>query len=353
MGNSSGRKTFNVPENQKIFDLLNDMHTKERLFKTFCAKFEYKIYKKPLDEKKFEISWEDFNVEMLNNFSDFEENYVSYILLETFRKYFQYHNNSLRIFKVYMIYFPLVLHLKGSEGLNFLELIFEKVIYNLEIEMSEGNREYHIQDIEKSSMDETKTDRSDMISQTNIIDKSTNRKLLDNTFRGKKQISSEENPKIKKSENFVNSIDHKLLISFSEYFRKKDLKKKFLRTIPINIFKEIIVVYFHSVITLFLRAFKDTIREFTPNKRYEDILIKNMSYYRHENISYSELSEENVEKFIKNTLEKFIERRDTLKAIEYNKIILTYDDVYAFFIMNSYFIDSYRTHEIFLRFIGK
>jgi hypothetical protein len=98
MGNSSGRKTFYVPENQKIFDLLNDMHTKERLFKTFCAKFEYKIYKKPLDEKKFEITWEDFNLEMLNNFSDFEENYVSYILLETLRNYFKYHNNSLRIF---------------------------------------------------------------------------------------------------------------------------------------------------------------------------------------------------------------------------------------------------------------
>lgn len=348
MGNNSGKKGFQT-ENQKIFDLLSDMHTKERLFKTFCAKFEYKLYKKPIDDKRYMITWREFENDMLNNFTDSEINYKSYIILETFRKYFHYHNDNLRIFKVYMIYFPLVLHLDGTEGLNFIELIFDKVIYNLEVEMKGNNKSYHIQE-EKISTDETKTDRTEILANSIINDKSTSRKLLD-SFIDKKNI--ERTNKVIKSEQLVNSIDHKLLTKFSEFYHgENDKKNKFVRTIPIKIFKEIMIVYFHSNITFFLRAFKDVIREFDPTRHEEDKLIDKMKYFHQDKIIYNDLSEENVEKFIDSTISNLIKRRDQLQTIEYDKISLNYDDIYVYYKFNSYFLNMFKTYQTFQNFIN-
>ena len=325
------------------------MKVKDRLFKTFYSKFEYKILRDETEDKKTEISWEEFQAEMLGNFSNSEKNYKSYILLETFKKYFEYHNNSLRLFKIYMIYFPLVLNLEETNGLSFIELIFEKILYNLEVEMYGNNKGYKIGNAENILTDETRTDRSVTISHINLADKSTNRKLLE-TFIEKRKKNS-ENIKKDDSQKEVNSIDHKLLSSFWTVFHQKNAKKNFIKKIPIEIFKEIMIVYFHTNITFFLKAFKDCIKQFNP-KKHDKKLRGSIRKFNYQLINYDDLTDENVEQFIKHTIFNLIEKRDQLKPMEYDKILLTYDDIYVYYKINPHFSNSIKTYQEFLIFMA-
>ena len=111
------------------------------------------------------------------------------------------------------------------------------------------------------------------------------------------------------------------------------------------------IVYFHTNLTYFLRAFKDSVREFNP-KKHAKKLRGPMRKFNYQLINYDDLTDENVEQYIQYTIIKFIEKRDQLKLMEYDNILLTYDDIYVYYKINPHFSNSINTYQDFLIFMA-
>ena len=106
------------------------------------------------------ITWEEFEGTFLDEFivdKDAEHIDINeWIIYHTFKKIFEYDNYEIRVYRVYLMFFPYCLHINGSEGMNFIDFLFEKIIYNLEVEM--GHSLVEIQPVEKEDSGEEDND---------------------------------------------------------------------------------------------------------------------------------------------------------------------------------------------------
>lgn len=382
MGGSQQSKQGRGPkENSHIFDLLSNMNWRERIFKTFCFRFEYKFYKGDNSKVKYTITWEQFEKDMLNNFFELDTDPTHFFIHNVFEKYFAMQDNEIRVFKVYMLYFPYVLHLKSMEGLNFIDLIFEKVLYNLELEMKQrvlgGGKGDFSEDsivldkekddlIGKNNLENNKdipsnrlrndVDLSDLRSNRNLLVKSEKNVLAfnDKASAVSSRRQKSESKKGDLSSLFENSLDNNLLEYFKEFLinKNKTQHKSFVRTVHVKIFREIMFIYFENNVTLLLKAFKEVLKEFDERQYEDDDFIKKIKSFNHEKVAIEKLTAKNVYKFIDLTLKKLAQKRINLpKFKDITTVELTFDDIYVYLKLNPYFLDSYQCYEEFMRLI--
>ena len=141
-----------------VFETFRTLKWIERIWKVFCFRFEYKYYK--FDTNKYMITWEEFEGIFLDEFIvDKESEKIDqnqWIIYQTWKKIFEYDNYEIRVYRVYLMFFPYCLHINGAEGMNFIDLLFEKIIYNLEVEM--GHSLADVQPVEKEDSGEEDND---------------------------------------------------------------------------------------------------------------------------------------------------------------------------------------------------
>lgn len=158
-----------------VFDIFGTLKWLERIWKVFCFRFEYKYYRE--NTNKYMITWEEFEGIFLDEFKvdpDQEGiNINEFIIYHTFKKIFEYSNYEIRVYRVYMFFFPYCLHLNGAEGGNFIDLLFEKIIYNLEVEIRAAlNEQEKKEGIDKAlNEDEGEEDIYNLTNYNNKIDK--------------------------------------------------------------------------------------------------------------------------------------------------------------------------------------
>lgn len=157
MGNNNSIKD-ELNSGTLVFETFRTLKWLERIWKVFCFRFEYKYYK--FDTNKYMITWDEFEGIFLDEFIvDKESDKIDlnhWIIYHVFKKIFEYDNNEIRVYRVYLMFFPYCLHINGSEGMNFIDLLFEKIIYNLEVEM--GHSLIDIQPVEKEDSGEEDND---------------------------------------------------------------------------------------------------------------------------------------------------------------------------------------------------
>jgi len=153
MGNKNEKATTEVQT--MVFDVFSTLKWLERIWRVFCFRFEYKYYR--TDTNKFTITWEEFEGTFLDEFNvDPDSEGIDldqFLIYHTFKKIFEYNKYEIRVYRVYMFFFPYCLHLNGAEGLNFIDLLFEKIIYNLEVEMVNSLQEAKNLNIAESDSD--------------------------------------------------------------------------------------------------------------------------------------------------------------------------------------------------------
>jgi hypothetical protein len=143
-----------VNSGSMVFETFRTLKWLERIWKVFCFRFEYKYYK--FDTSKYMITWEEFEGIFLDEFivdnKDEKIDIDQWIIYNTFKKIFEYDKNEIRVYRVYLMFFPYCLHINGAEGMNFIDFLFEKIVYNLEVEM--GHLLVDVQPVEKEDSDE-------------------------------------------------------------------------------------------------------------------------------------------------------------------------------------------------------
>lgn len=197
-----------------VFDVFSTLKWQERIWKVFCFRFEYKYYR--TDTSKYTITWEEFEGIFLDEFKvGYEDegiNLYEWIIYNTFKKIFEYNNFEIRVYRVYMFFFPYCLHLNGAEGLNFIDLLFEKIIYNLEVEMVASFHE-----AKAGNLDDSNTS-SDEENENNYNLTTKKNPYLNNDNADKKSKKSKKSKKYENSnKRFArgiiasNAIDNKML----------------------------------------------------------------------------------------------------------------------------------------------
>ena len=58
-----GSNNYKKDETSYIFELLSDIKWSDKQWKTFCVKFEYKLFSK--EKGKYEITWDEFDTILL------------------------------------------------------------------------------------------------------------------------------------------------------------------------------------------------------------------------------------------------------------------------------------------------
>ncbi len=455
MGGSNNKKpSSNVNKDQThILELLSTMNWREKIFKIFCFKFEYKYYKKDT-QVRFNMGWAEFDKKMLNNFEDLENNRDHLFIHDTFENYFKLQpNKEIRVFKIYMLYFPYVLHLKGMTGLNFIDFIYEKVIYNIEVEINQNiiNAEKNKKESEDSGMlleydkmnlnleieneNEKGKDLKSNKSRTNTesqfgkgilkieestpgilsnsgvnilgslvkrgshtatksMEKSESDKI--NSEKGNNENNLNNNNNNENNENNLNnnnnnennennlnnnnnnnnnennddkidrrrsrrsffsnapssSNDSNLMKMYEEYMEEKASQKTFVRTLPLKIFREIMFVYFMNNIRDIILAFKQILLDFQENLYENEDFIKKVKEIKPDNINTDKLTAENAYKFIDETIHRLAKKRINLpKFKDLTTLELTFDDIYLYIKLNSFFLNSYECYLEFNRTI--
>lgn len=373
MGGNNSKKdsSFGIKENNYIFQLLSSMNWRERSFRIFCFRFEYKFYSNKSSDPlktRYTIKWNEFDKFMLNNFFELEKDTTHYLIHCTFRNFFALHNDEVKIYRIFMMYFPYLQHLPEMQGLDFIDLIFEKIIYNLEVEikikklLSEVVEKDKDKNFEKQKNNEGNLNLKNILKNNDFIeeisyDDKTNRNLLLNKTAN--QSISHKNDPVDKI-NFDNNCDDKLLEFFSEYTINrgtnesniKDDECNFVRKIPMKVFKEIMYIFFQNNVTLLLRMFREVIKEWDERDFENEGFIKKMKKLKYQNVSVEKMTSENVYKFIDITLKKLVAKRANLskkKDVAMMDLELTFDDIYVYLKLNSYFLNSNQLFEEFRR----
>lgn len=295
MGSSN---TSKKEEQRYIFDLLSDIKWSDKQWKTFCVKFEYKLFSKEND--KFHITWDEFESILLKK-SDL--NYAKeYLIFHTFRKFFQIYNMEAKLYKIYILYFTLVLHVKEFRNISFIEMLFEKIISNLELEI-----------IKEASHNQGENDDD---------------------------LDIESIPKEK-------GDDEMLLNAFRIDFERR---KKFenVRKINLELFVEILYTFFYNNIYMLIKCFKTVLEElpveYSNIKFYKEVKVLDPT-----SINIIDLSKlrTNAIEYINARIDAFITSRAKLQSISREFLTFTFDDIYAFININPcYFniIDLYNEY---------
>jgi hypothetical protein len=108
-----------------------------------------------------------------------------------------------------MFFFPYCLHLNGAEGLNFIDLLFEKIIYNLEVEMT-------------TSMQEAKTDNLDESDNDSDEENENNLKTNKNPYLN--NDSDKKSRKSKKNETQMRYTRPAISANIGKMFKVEDAK---------------------------------------------------------------------------------------------------------------------------------
>jgi hypothetical protein len=367
MGGKNGKEMNNSNEQLLIFDLLKEMRWNDRVWKIFCFRFEYRFFH-TYNKFQYLISWEEFENILLEGFSNRNTDHNQFLIYYTLKKYFQLHNNQIRIYRIYMLFFTLVYHLPDMECLNFLDLFHEKIIYNLEIEMRDqgSGKEYRASTVESEKdepPDESKMSDIHSIKNRNFVNTSrqpiTNRQnenelLLHLPSQKRTGMKIENKPE----EIFsLTQTDNLLLIYYSKFYSDKmnNSENKIIKKIPIKIFREIIYIFFQNNITFILKAYKSVLDEFEENKFEDDNLVNKIKSikYKQGYINLDLLTTEKVYEFVDIALNKLINNRINLSMIkEKHDVLLTYDDIFTFMKLNSFFFLSSKSYSYYKTVCG-
>jgi hypothetical protein len=378
-GGNSKRKNTN--ESLLILQLLSDMKWQDRLWRVFCFKFEYKFFKNvDSDHPKYMVNWDEIVSILFNSWDEDEQekDYTKYIIFHTMKKYFLHHNNEVRLFRIYMLFFPYTLQLSEVKSLNFIDLFFEKIIYNLELEMKAASNVVQLTEVEaeETIVSKEEASKGDILNSSSnddlsIIENSknqdiTNRKLIGGNDESKFPVSKFELPlnkhhdmkdidSVKEKTNLqANFIENNLLSAFNEYFEKKKegaiSNLSYVRQISYSVFREIMFVYFENNVTLIVKAMKDVIKEFDEYRYENDKMIKQIKRINYRNINTDKLTNKNVYSYIDQCIDKLIKVRVKLSTIkEKETIILTLEDVLVFIQLNPMFLNTIELFEDFDR----
>lgn len=342
--------------NDLIFDLLIETKWQHRIWKIFCFKFEYKLFKIN-DHGKHTITWSEFDAIFFNSWTDEirEKDYKKYIFWHTMKRFFKFHNNEMRIYRIYMFYFPYVLHRGGAINFNFVDLIFEKTIYNLENEMHGGSELLDNDDLE-SSMNTVMSEESEKSSLESQAKERSEMFILDNKYlKGKsdkgRHNNMANNPLLNNDENAVPKtyylIDNNLLSISDKYFTNYRKQKTTISKISLEIFREILFIYFNTNVIILLRSLKEMVKEFDDRKVENHFLISKINSFNHENIKVDKFTPANVYKYIDICLDRMLSFRTNLKSQDKKTIYLSLDEIYLFIKTNPLFLNSKKCYEEF------
>ena len=368
MGNKNDKSKINYQT--MIFDIFSTLKWHERIWKVFCFRFEYKYYIN--ETNKYTIKWEEFEGIFLDEFDvdpDSENiDLNEWIIYNIFKKIFEYNNYEIRVYRVYMMFFPYCLHLNGAEGLNFIDLLFEKIIYNLELEMKIKLDRARNEALLKETLEknEFKDEEEDIYSKAyNETDKKSKKTLnlptsfklggfMNKFFSGKKipnlnninnilpdsvQVITKNNSKkqVISEQNVDKDMESDLIRVFENEFNSRK-QEGFIRKISFEAYKEIMFVYFQNNIVLFLRAYNDIITDFKDFEYVDDNLVNNINAIKNQiKIDFDIFSTKNITKFFNNTYEKkLFGLRNNLRK-DSDNIQLTFDDIYVYMKNNYYF----------------
>ncbi len=402
MGNKNDQLTTNVQT--MIFDIFSSLKWLERIWKVFCFRFEYKYYR--TDTSKYKITWEEFEGIFLDEFKvDRDHEGIDlneWIIYNTFKKIFEYNNYEIRVFIIYMFFFPYCLHLNGAEGLNFIDLLYEKIIYNLEVETIASLYVKKIKSKakeEKSSDEDSDENNSKHSGNSKILEKNGEKTQFSNSFFKNGPIAekmankSEARQKIKdnisdvdQNKSNINHIENRGMndCSMIELNKDKTSKKKtsrpstmidehkitgsnilnnllekykyeflrlnnqnYIRKISFEIFKEIMYIYFQYTIVQLIKAFKEILVEFNDCEYVDDNLVEKVKEIDKDSINLDLFTSKNINGFLNDTYEKklFGIRNNIKRDIDNPfETFLTFDDIYVYMKNNYYFYNSKKLY---------
>jgi hypothetical protein len=240
--------------------------------------------------------------------------------------------------------------MKGIECFNFIDLLFEKVIYGLEIEIKNQNKPQLKASVGssqgKSDLDDP--DVNNELSQSFSPDDINSQKKQNNKIVKKIEpnfpLTGDDELPV-----YYNNIEINLINYFSEYYKNFNKNRSFVRLLPFRIFREIMYIYFQNNVALLLRSFKEVIRNFDEFKCENEVLIKKMRTFNHEKIIISHFTPNKIFKYIDICLNKLIMTRTNLKGQNPNNMNLSFDDIYVFLKLNPQFLHSQLCFEEFMR----
>ena len=352
-----------------VFEIFRTLKWIERIWKVFCFRFEYKYYK--IDTNKYMIEWEEFERIFLDEF--YVDNYLEkldlnqWIIYNVFKKIFEYDNNKIRVYRVYLMFFPYCLHINGAEGMNFIDFLFEKIIYNLETEMS--IQLVNVQPVEKEESDEEDVDddyfgiynkklvkdNKDNDSQKSVNDISEdnlNEDYLSRPDLSKKNLNTSykkeaQNIEFDYSKFNCKDMEKNLIrIFYDEFLNTTQLG--YIRIISYELFKQIMYVYFYNNIVLFLRAFKDIITDIDLDSYEDEVFVEEIKVIQknNKNIRLDLMTEEKINHFLDNSFNELFLIRNNLARTE--NVKFTFDDIYVYMKKNFYFYNCINLYETYI-----
>ena len=400
-----------------------------------CSKFEVGFYKKG-NEDSSTVKWDEFNeiffkeydifkfdIEALSNrrkglapnLIKSKVNFDQVMAYYAMREIFESNYFEMRIYRVYILFLVnSVDENSAATKLNFIELLFEKVIYNLELEarssevmavethpdndldetkeevmifteiniteIEEENERQRGSSLKKKRNNKSIAEKSGMIS---VMDVSDNRLIKEEKNLDEENYIMEDS---EMSESFHldnSSIDDKLVKIFQKFRQSKIGKAKtYVKKITISMFKLILYMFFETSIVNVLYGYKKVLEKIALKTiKLEDVYWNNeLKGFIKRNFNYDKIIDLNqfnhkvFTVFINQKMEKFVETRDNLARqihekneymrinnkvedeekikFKYDWMIINFDDIYAFLNKNDYFFHSHSLYKKYLEFLN-
>lgn len=373
-----GTTTF-MFKNQTINYLENigKLIVRNRNWTEVCVEFEVNYYKKG-NEDNPSIKWDNFeeiffspegtlnfDKEAVSNRKQglspdsilSHVNFENVLIYFAFKEIFETNRYEMKLYRTYVLF--LIFSIDDDSmvsKLNFIELLFEKILYNIEIEVKEvENREKNkkiMREQEKKNLkekgvffdeeltqiditlgdSEDKKDHSQSQDDNSIINLRTNSRNNEKNERNEESPSFfDDNESINQTGNemniikiYPNKIEEKILKSMY-FFRKEEIKnnKTYVKKISINLLRLIMYMYFETTIVNCIYGLKTALDKIAKrqlkledvywNNEFKNYLKKNYNVNKIVDISYMKYEIFSV--FINNEIAEFINTRDNLKNV--------------------------------------
>ena len=362
----------------------------DKKWKEFVFKFETKYF--VIDDfYKYKIEWLTFERIFFSKtqieIEKGEETLENYVLYNTLRTMFLKENDKIRAYRVYMIFFPFVYHHDKTKFVDMLELIFDNIIYFLELEIQRksdiderNNKDRTIEEpddnrlntqIEKTNkVDEKLLAMFGSVSNSPIIRSKTLRlKLYDHLENENNQNDDEGNSPVKiliDENSDVNKQIIKLNSCNHLNLPKNEVK---INKIHYRSFYQILYTLFDTFVVSMLTNFNDLIVDVDKpvvttvelpvvnNINVEEIKVDMTAKYKIElkkfdvkNLKLEVFTEEKIKEFLNHTFTPLRKRKNILdqNIMRFEDLFFTMEDVNFYFRNNDFFFNPETLMEKYL-----